>query len=412
MASIAFDIPEEIIAIRDAIEGFVRTEVIARHEKHDNLFSDPRRLYEGDGRICDEALDILREVRMASAKLGYFNMCVPEEIGGAGMGRLAYYVVWEQIYRMCGGHHWMLGNFVVSHWAFGPSEVLLQLTPRAREEMLSPMLTGEKIMSFGMSEPGAGSDAAMLKTRAEPDGDGWRLTGRKLWITNAPYAEYIIVFAITDPERAARKKGGISAFLVPTDAEGFQIESIVHVFGQIGGDEGAVVLEDVRVEPYQLVGELHEGFRIGLLGVSLGRVYNAARSVGFARWALDLAFEYSKVRESFDHPISDYQGVTFPLAESAMQVHAAHLMGLNASKLLDSGHRAIKELSMAKAFSVEVCLRAIDRAMQTHGAMGFTNEVALAEAWKVVRVVNVADGTNEILRRTIVQRMLRGDTEI
>jgi len=412
MASIGFDIPEDIAAIRNGIEAFVRTQVIERHERSDRLFSDPRRLYEADGRICDDALDMLRDIRMASAKLGYFNMCVPEEIGGSGMGRLAYYVAWEQIYRMCGAHHWMLGNFVVSHWAFGPSPVLLELTPRAREEMLSPMLTGERIMSFGMSEPGAGSDAAMLKTRAVPDGDGWRLTGRKLWITNAPYADYIIVFAITDPELAARKRGGISAFLVPTDAEGFGIESIVHVFGQIGGDEGAVVLDNVRVEPYQLVGTLHEGFRIGLLGVSLGRIYNAARSVGFARWALDLAFEYAKVRESFNHPISEYQGVTFPLAESAMEVHAAHLMGLNAAKLIDDGHRAIKELSMAKAFSVEVCLRAIDRAMQTHGAMGFTNEVALYEAWKVVRVVNVADGTNEILRRTIVQRMLGGDMEL
>jgi acyl-CoA dehydrogenase len=313
---------------------------------------------------------------------------------------------------MCGAHHWMLGNFAIGHWAFGPSEVLLELTPRAREEMLPSLLTGEKIMCFGMSEPGAGSDAAMLKTRAIPDGDGWRLNGRKLWITYAPYADYICVFAITDPARAAVKKGGISAFLVPTNSPGFKIESIVRVFGQIGGDEGAVVLDNVWVEPYQLVGKMHEGFRIGLLGVSLGRVYNAARSVAFARWALNLAFEYAKVRECFDHPISDYQGVSFPLAESAMEVHAAHLMGLNAAALLDQGERAIKELSMAKAFSVEVCLRAIDRAMQAHGAMGFTNEVALAEAWKVIRVINVADGTNEILRRTIAQRMLSGDTEL
>jgi acyl-CoA dehydrogenase len=412
MASIAFGIPEDILAVRRGVEAFVRAEVIARHERHGRLFTDPRRIYQEDGRIRPEALALMREVRMASAKAGYFNMCVPEEIGGAGMGYLAYYVVWEQIYRMCGAHHWMLGNYVVSHWALGPSEVLLELTPRAREEMLAPMLTGEKAMCFGMSEPGAGSDAAMLKTRATRDGDGWRLNGRKLWTTNAPYADYIIVFAITEPERAAVKKGGISAFLVPTGSPGFEIESVVRIFGQIGGDEGAVVLDNVRVEPYQLVGKLHEGFRIGLLGVSLGRIYNAARSVAFARWALDLAFEYTKVRECFDHPISEYQGVTFPLAESAMEVHAAHLMGLNAAALLDRGERAIKELSMAKAFSVEVCLRAIDRAMQAHGAMGFTNEVALTEAWKVVRVINIADGTNEILRRTIAQRMLGGDTEL
>jgi acyl-CoA dehydrogenase len=412
MVSIGFDIPEDIRAVRDGIEKFVRAEVIARHERHGNLLADPRRLFQADGRICDEALTLMREVRMASAKAGYYNMCVPQAMGGAGMGYLAYYVVWEQIYRMCGAHHWMLGNFVVAHWALGPSQVLAGLTPRAREEMLAPMLTGEKMMCFGMSEPGAGSDAAMLKTRATPDGDGWRLNGRKIWITYSPYADFICVFAITDPQRAAVKKGGISAFLMPTDSPGFKIESVIRMFGSVGGDEGEVVLDDVRVEPYQLVGELHEGFRIGLLGVSLGRVYNAARAVAFARWALNLAFEYTKVRESFDHPISEYQGVTFPLTESAMEVHAAHLMGLNASALLDRGERAIKELSMAKAYSVEVCLRAVDRAMQTHGAMGFTNEVALVEAWKILRVINVADGTNEILRRTIAQRMLRGDMEL
>jgi acyl-CoA dehydrogenase len=412
MASIGFDIPEDIRAVRDGIEKFVRAEVIARHERHGNLLADPRRLFQADGRICDEALQLMREVRMASAKAGFYNMCVPEQLGGSGMGYLAYYVVWEQIYRMCGAHHWMLGNFVVSHWALGPSQVLAGLTPQAREEMLAPMLTGEKMMCFGMSEPGAGSDAAMLKTRATPDGDGWRLNGRKIWITYAPYADYICVFAITDPERAAVKKGGISGFLVPTDAPGFQIANVIRMFGSVGGDEGEVVLDDVRVEPYQLVGELHEGFQIGLLGVSLGRVYNAARAVAFARWALDLAFEYSKVRESFDHPISEYQGVIFPLTESAMEVHAAHLMGLSASALLDRGERAIKELSMAKAYSVEACLRAVDRAMQTHGAIGFTNEVNLFEAWKILRVINVADGTNEILRRTIAQRMLRGDTDL
>lgn len=411
MGSIAFDIPDELIAVRNGIEAFVHKEIIPRHEKHRDLLSDQRRLYLEDGRICNEALTLIREVRMASAAAGYYNMCVPKEIGGFGMGYLAYYVAWELINRMCGGHCW-LGTYAISHWAFGPSPVLLEVSPEVREEMLAPMITGEKSMCFGMSEPDAGSDVAMIKTRAIPDGDCWRINGRKIWITNAPYADYAIVFAVTDPERARQRKGGISAFMIPTDSPGFEIESIVRMYGEIGGNEGAVVLDNILVHPHQLVGELHEGFRIGLLGVSLGRVYNSARAVGLARWALELAFEYSKIRESFDHTISEYQGVMFPLTESAMEVHAAHLLGLNAASLLDRGDRAIKELSMAKAYSVEVCLRAIDRAIQTHGAMGFTNELGLTEALKFVRVVNIADGTNEILRRTILHRMLRGDMEL
>ena len=179
-----------------------------------------------------------------------------------------------------------------------------------------------------------------------------------------------------------------------------------------GGDEAELRLEDVRVEPWQVVGELHQGFAAALYGVSLGRIYNSARAVGYGRWALELALEYAKTRKAFDRPIADYQGVTFPLAESATELHGAHLMGLNAALLLDQGAPAIKELSMAKAYSVQVGYRAVDRAMQTHGAMGFTNEVGLHHAWHSLRIVNVADGTNEILNRGIVQRLLKGDVEI
>ena len=408
MPSVAFDIPEDIRAVADGAEAFVRAEVLTRHEKYRDILDDPRGLYEPDGRFCKAAQELIREVRMASAKAGFFNMCVPESIGGGGLGHLAYYHVWERIYRVSGSHNW-LATYVVAHWAFAASPVLEKVTPEAQAEILPGLLSGEQSMCFGMSEPGAGSDAAMLQTRAVPDGDGWRISGRKIWTSNSPYAEYIILFAITDPDRAAAKQGGISAFLVPTDAPGFHIESIIRMNGHIGGNEAALVLEDIPVKPHQLVGELHEGFRIGLLGVSLGRIYNSARAVGLARWALEIGFDYAQTRHSFGQPISAYQGVSFPLVDSAMELHAAHLMGLNAAILLDRGERAIKELSMTKAYSVQAAARAIDRVIQTHGAMGFTNEMGLTEAYDTVRRANVADGTNEILRRTIALRMFKGD---
>jgi acyl-CoA dehydrogenase len=324
---------------------------------------------------------------------------------------LAYFHVWERIYRLCGSHQW-LGAYTVSHWAFGPSSVLTQVTDRARAEILADMMAGRTSMCFGMSEPGAGSDATMIRTRATRDGDGWRIDGRKIWTTNSPQADWCIVFAVTDPERASRKAGGISAFLVPTNAPGFTLESVIRMHGSVGGNEGQLLFENLRVEPWQLVGELDDGFRIGLLGVSIGRVYNTARAVGLGRWAMEMALAYAKQREAFGKPITEYQGVTFPLAESAMELHAAHLMALNVATLLDRGERAVKELSMTKAYAVEIGARVIDRAMQTHGAIGFTNEIGLVHAWQDVRNVNVADGTNEILRRTIVQRLLAGDTEV
>ncbi|MDP6706679.1 MAG: acyl-CoA dehydrogenase family protein [Alphaproteobacteria bacterium] len=411
MSAIALELGEEIEAIRDGLVGFARAEILPRHEQHRDLFEDPRRLYREDGRMGEEGLALVREVRMAAAEAGYFTMCVPEALGGSGQGLLAYYVGWEELFRTCGPANWLM-LYAISHWAFGPSRLLEKVTPEAREAILEPLMGGRKSMCFGLSEPGAGSDAAAMKTRAVADGQGWRISGRKIWTTNAPVADYCIVFAVTDAERAEARKGGISAFLVPTNAPGFNVERVIRMFGHIGGDEAELSFDEVPVAPWQLVGELHQGFATALYGVSLGRVYNSARAVGYGRWALEKALDYTQSREAFGKPIAEYQGVAFPLAESAMELHAAHLMGLNAALLLDRGERAIKELSMAKAYSVEVGVKAVDRAMQTHGAMGFTNEMNLTEAWHALRVVNVADGTNEILRRTIVHRLLQGDVAL
>ncbi|HZY54469.1 MAG TPA: acyl-CoA dehydrogenase family protein [Reyranella sp.] len=411
MSAIAWPLPEDVRAVRDGLLDFARKEVLPRHDKHHDLFENPRRLYREDGRFSDELKGLIGEVRRASAKAGYYNMCVPEALGGGGLAHLAYYVGWEALFHLCGPQNWLM-LYVISHWAFGPSRLLEKVTPEAREKILAPMMAGEASMCFGLSEPGAGSDAAALATKAVPDGNAWRISGRKIWTSNSPVADYCIVFAITDPERAAQRKGGISAFLVPTTSEGFEVQRIIKLFGHIGGDEAELRLEDVRVEPWQLVGELHQGFAAALYGVSLGRIYNSARAVGYGRWALEKALDYAQQRKAFGKAIAEYQGVTFPLAESAMELHAAHLMGLNVAGLLDQGAPAVKELAMAKAYSVQVGYKAVDRAMQTHGAMGFTNELGLHHAWHSLRIVNVADGTNEILNRSIVQRLLKGDTEL
>jgi acyl-CoA dehydrogenase len=411
MPAIARELPDDVRAARDGLSRFARAEILTRHEKHRALFEDPRLLYREDGRFSDALKGLIGEVRRAAAKAGYYNMCVPEALGGGGLGHLAYYAGWEALFHLCGPRNWLM-LYAISHWAFGPSRLLEKVTDEARERILAPLMAGEASMCFGLSEPGAGSDAAAIATRAVADNQGWRITGRKIWTSNAPVADYCVVFAVTDAERAARRAGGISAFLVPTTSPGFEVQRVIKLFGHIGGDEAELRLEDVRVEPWQLVGALNDGFAAALYGVSLGRIYNAARAVGYGRWALEQALDYAKTRQAFGQKIAEYQGVTFPLAESAMELHAAHLMGLNAATLLDQGEAAVKELSMAKAYSVQVGYRAVDRAMQTHGAMGFTNELGLHHAWHALRIVNVADGTNEILNRTVAQRLLKGDTEL
>jgi acyl-CoA dehydrogenase len=411
MSAVAFDLPEDVITVRDGVMRFVETEIVPRVENNHALFEDQRKLYDENGRYSQAVQRLIRETRSLSAKAGFFAMCAPEELGGGGFGHLAYYVAWEAINRRLAPHT-ILTPWVISHWAFGPSRVLAQLTPEASKRCLAGMMSGETSMCFGLSEPGAGSDASMLKTRAVRTDKGWRITGRKLWTTNSPTADWCIVFAITDPEKAERKAGGISAFMVPTTAKGFTVESIVKLFGDAGGNEGALVLEDVDVEPWQLVGKLDEGFRIAVYGVSLGRIYNSARAVGLGRWALERAVEYSQQREAFGQKIAAFQAVSHPLADAATELHAAHLLGLNAAMLLDRGERAIKELSMAKSYSVQAGYRAVDRAMQTFGGMGLTNEIGLVHLWHTLRIINIADGTNEILARTISQRLLAGDLEL
>ncbi|MXW02446.1 MAG: acyl-CoA dehydrogenase [Holophagales bacterium] len=404
MTAIAEPLPPDIEDFRDRVLDFAEREVLPRHQGRPDVLDDPRGRYDKSGRLRPEVVELIREVRMASASAGLFTACVPEELGGGGHGHLAYYAGWQALFHRFGPRPWLLQH-VMAHWAFGPSRLLSQLTERARERFLPGLMDGSKIMCFGLSEPGAGSDLSALATRAERDGDGWRIIGRKIWTTHGPIADYCVLFARTGEQ-------GITAFIVPTDAGGFRRVRVVELFGDIGGDEAEIALEGLYVEPWQVIGEVDRGLAAALYGVSLGRVYNSARAVGTGRWAIETALAYAQEREAFGAPIAEYQGVSFPLAESATELHAAHLMGRNAARLLDGGSRAIKELSMTKAYSVQVGLRAVDRAMQTHGALGFTNDLGLTEAWKALRVVNVADGSNEILNRMIVRQLLRGDTAL
>jgi len=411
LGNVAFDLSSDIDDLLTGLRAFVEAEVVTRHRDAGELLEDPRRKFTAGGRLSEDVLALVKEIRMASAQAGYYAMFVPAEIGGGGLGSEALYRVWEDLYHRFGSHTWLM-SWVVAHWARGPSHVLVHATESVRTQILPDLLSGRASMCFALSEPDAGSDARMMRTRAVPDGEDWVLSGSKIWITNGPYAEYAVVFARVDPGPEDGSRGRISAFLVPTDTPGFAAEASIRMFGEVGSDEAVIYLDDVRVGPEMVLGDVGDGFSIAMSGVASGRVYNSARAVGLARWALETATEYVTRRQAFGHPVADYQGVAFPLAESAMEVHAAHLVGLNTALLLDQGRPATKELSMAKAFSTEVAVRAIDRAIQAHGAIGFTNELGLVEAFHAVRKACVADGTSEILRRTIAKRLFAGDMDL
>ncbi|MFC4055143.1 acyl-CoA dehydrogenase family protein [Actinomadura syzygii] len=405
-------VSEETSAILSGLEGFLRAEVFPLHEEYAAVLNDQRGRYDETGRHVDRVEELRRRVRTASAEAGFFTMTVPEDLGGGGQGAVTTYAAWELVYRLSGPHRW-LAHDVLAHWATGPSFVFGLVGEDVRERVLPSLMSGEKSMCFMMSEPEAGSDAWSMRTRAVPDGSGgWRLTGTKQWTTNGPYADYGLVFAVTDPDALAERSGGVSAFLVDTDAPGFQVDSVISLYGESGGNHAIISLDDVHVTPELLVGEEGQAAGIGLGGISLGRMYNCAKSVGLARWALDQALDYAAERRSFGKLLAEHQGVMFPLAECATYVHAAHVLGLDTAARIDAGERALKESAMCKILSTEMATRTIDRAMQTLGGMGITTEIGMAEAWHMIRTVQIADGSAEILRRLVAGRLLAGDRDL
>jgi acyl-CoA dehydrogenase len=405
------DLPAEVQELVEGLRRFVTAEVLPREESIAPLLADPRQTYDEDGRYTKEIMALRREIRIASAKAGFYQMFVPEELGGGGQGAVTFYAVWEDLYHRWSMQHWLAFDSV-AHWATGPSQLFTEASDRVRREVMPLLMAGERTLCFAMSEPDAGSDLWMMKTTAERDGDGWRLNGTKQWMTNGPYADYAFVFAVTDPSAVQARKGGLSVFLVPTSSPGYQVDSLIKLYGHIGSNEAIISLTDVWVSTDAVMGAVDDGLRLGLSGTTLGRLYNAARSVGLSRWALELALEYTKVRKTFGQPVIDYQGVSFPLADRAVEVLGAHLMGLHAAGLVDDGRLATTEAAMAKICSTEVAGRTIDQAVQALGGMGLTNEMHLSQAWQELRAVRIADGSAEILRRLIVGRLRKGDMRI
>jgi acyl-CoA dehydrogenase len=406
-AEASLDLPDLVQGVR----SFLEAEVVPRHERHQRLLSDPSLLYDGGGRQAADVTALAREIRELSSQAGYYTMFVPAELGGGGQGYEALYTVWEAIFQFCGSQLW-LGHEIVAHWTRGPSGLLRMFTPEVRGRVLPDLMSGRATMCFAMSEPEAGSDVRMMRTSASrgPAGSGWSLSGTKQWITNAAHASYAIVFAVTDPEAARARTGGFTAFLVPTDSKGFDVGEIIRQFGSAGGDEATITLTDVQVPDENVIGEVNAGFDIALEGIALGRLFNCAKSVGLAAWGLKQAVSYTRGRKAFGHALSEYQGVTFPLADSLADIHAARLMSLDCARRLDQIGSAPLELAMAKSFATERCAQALDRIMQAHGAMGFTNELGIADAWQRVRRVCVADGSTEVLRRQIVKHLYRGES--
>ena len=408
-----FTVSDEAEQAGQGVLSFIERYVEPLEREHRDLLEDERRRYDDRGRFVPEVVKLRQQVRMASAEAGFYTMFGDETLGGGGLGETALVHIQEELNRACGPQRPLVhDNVVPSVFTNGLSPILSQLEPQVRSAHIAGIASGERTLCFGLSESGAGSDVQRIGTRAVRDGDEWVINGSKQWITNAPYADYCILFAVTDPEANRDRRGGITAFFVDTTSEGFSCDSVIPILGHVGSHIGIVTVDDLRVPAEHVIGSVHHGLSLALLGISKGRLSMSASCVGLARWALAMSVDYANQRRTFDSTIGDHQAIQIKLAEMAMDVYAAKSVTARTAWLVETGQPVIKETSMTKAICTEMLGRVTDAAMQVHGAMGLTNELRLQEAWRHARALRIPDGTSEIQRRTVAQRLLSGDTAL
>lgn len=339
-----------------------------------------------------------REIIDEMGALGLMGMSVPEEWDGAGTDEVSYALALIEIAAGDGG----LSTIMSVHNSPTCKCVLSYGTDEQKEKFLKPMARGEMVGAFCLTEPGAGSDASALKTKAVRDGNGYRLTGTKQFITNGKSGQVAVIFAVTDPEAG---KKGISAFLVPTDTPGYVVAKVEEKLGQKASDTCQIVFDDMRVAGEALLGNEGQGYRMALENLEAGRIGIAAQSVGMANAALDFATAYAKERQTFGKPIFDHQAVGFRLADMATKLEAARLLTMNAARLRDQGVECLKEAAMAKLYASEVAEEICSAAIQTLGGYGYLSEYPVEKIYRDVRVCQIYEGTSDI-QKLIIRRQL------
>jgi alkylation response protein AidB-like acyl-CoA dehydrogenase len=338
--------------------------------------------------------DLYREL----ASLGLFGITVPEALGGAGADTLAYALVMEEISRGYAsvadqvGLVELLGTLLTQHG-----------TPAQQEAYLRPLLRAGRRCAYALTEAEAGSDLAGLKTTARRDGDGWVLNGAKLWIHNAPVADFAAVLARTDPDAGHR---GMSILLVDLNSPGVTRDRKEHKMGQRASPVGGLRFEEVRLPADALLGPEGRGFHMMMSVLDKGRIGIAALAVGILAAALEESIAYAKQRRQFGQPIADFQAVQWMIADMAKDAHAARLMVHNAARILDSGGRATLEASMAKCFASDAAVARTADAVQIHGGSGYIRGVRVERLFRDAKITQIYEGTNQVQRMIMARTLL------
>jgi alkylation response protein AidB-like acyl-CoA dehydrogenase len=339
-----------------------------------------------------------RELYGKLADLGLMGVCVPEEYGGAGADFLSYILVLEELSRADAG----VGVTVAVHTSAATLPILLFGTDEQKSRFVPPLARGEAIGAFALTEPDSGSDAGSLRTKAEPDGDGWAITGRKQWITNGALGGTIVLFARTDPDTPGA--GGVSAFLVDSD----QVEAVSsgEKLGLHSSSTVDLVLDGVRVGADRLLHEERKGFTVAMATLDGGRIGIAAQALGIAQAAYELARSYALERRQFGKRIAEFQAIQWKLAEMSTQIDAARLLVYRAAWLKQQGLPHTEEGAKAKLFASEVARRQTGEAIQILGGYGYTKEFPAERYYRDAKITEIYEGTSEIQRLVIARSIL------
>ncbi|MDY6878562.1 MAG: acyl-CoA dehydrogenase family protein [Chloroflexota bacterium] len=342
----------------------------------------------------------LEEMRLLG-EIGLLGVCFPQEYGGMGAGEAGYCILMEELGRICTSTATNVG----AHIGIGAMAIHLGGTDEQKRKYLTPLARGEKIAAFGLTEPNAGSDAAAIRTRAVREGDSWILDGGKVFITNGGYADIITVMAVTDPTLGAR--GGITAFIVETDWEGFSVAREEDKMGIRGTSTAELVFEELRVPHENVLGKVGEGFIVFMQSLDMGRLTLGAACLGGAQAALEAAIHWAKTRKQFGLELAHKQSVQWKIADMATEVEALRSLVYRVAWLVDTGQSFAQLAAMCKMYGSEVASRAIDMAMQIHGGLGFTRDFAIERAFRDARISEIFEGTNEIQRIVIASNIFR-----
>jgi len=350
-------------------------------------------------RDFDERHEFPHEVVRRLGATGLLGALVPEAYGGAGLDYVSYALAVEELNRVDGS----VGITMWAHNSLCTNHIALFGSEAQKRAYLPRLARGEILGAWALTEPGSGSDAAAMRSRAVRDGDAWVLDGTKAFITNAGVAGVTVVMAVTD---AARGNKGISAFLIERDTPGFRAGTPYRKLGLHASNTAELVLEGVRVAASQCCGEVHAGFTQCMQVLEGGRIAMAAMAVGLAQGALDQACMYMKQRSAFGRTLAEFNGLQGMVAEMATEVEAARLLTLRAAAAKDAGQPAKLAASMAKLFASEVAMKTATRALQIHGGAGYITEFPIERIFRDAKLTEIGEGTSEIQRLVIAREIL------